>query len=442
MRLFENFGIPRYRVALGLCVFAWALPSIHAAEGMQFGGAGWLQYGAIQESSDTVGGSKPTGLPMIVSGAQFALTVNPSEKLRIEIGLGAASGHSLAANRTTKGGYAPFETGPYVSNGHFKYSLWDAEASALSITGGLFPFDYNPDAQNLGLYLLRGPVYPGYVLSGFETKYVLPVANTFGFNLHHRSGGFSHDFLFTFETDFFPYWDMSPAYVANYEIGKVFRIGGGVNFYHLIPIDRRLTEGNRQFFDVDTAGAVDDTTFISFQGTKVMATAALDLKALFGAGGEDGALGAEDLKLYFEAALIGLDNSPAYKKLYGDYANRMPIMVGFNLPTFKILDRLSLEVEQYKAKFKDDITGYNVYSNPTPIPFGNLDTAYTADDFKWSLHGSKVIKNHIKISAQVASDHFRPGVFKGYGDNNPPTRQAILTKPSEWYWTTKVAYFF
>jgi hypothetical protein len=173
-----------------------------------------------------------------------------------------------------------------------------------------------------------------------------------------------------------------------------------------------------------------------------MATGGLDFKALFGAGGGEGMLGAEDLKLYFEAALIGLDNGPIYKTLYGEYANRMPIMVGFNLPAFKLLDRLSVEVQQYKAKFVDDFSQYNHYSNPSPIPFGRLDTAYTADDLKWSLYGSKVIRNHVKISVQAASDHFRPGIFKGYGDNRTPAQTAILTRPSEWYWNAKVAYFF
>ncbi|MDQ3001344.1 MAG: hypothetical protein M3Y08_08795 [Fibrobacterota bacterium] len=440
MSLIAPLKNPRSGVALALGILAWANLPGHAANALQFSGAGWMQYGSITTSSDTVAGDDPTGRPLINLGAQFALTANPSEKLRIEIGLGAAAGHFLAANRNRQGGYAPFEVGPYVSNGNFKYSLWDEEHAKLSFRGGLFPFDYNPDAQNLGLYLLRGPVYPGYVLSGFETKYVLPVANTFGFNLHHKSGGFSHDFLFLFETDFFPYWDMSPAYVASYAT-KAFRIGAGVNFYHLIPIDKQLTTDKTKIY-VDTVPAVDDTTVISYQGTKVMATAAIDFKALFSAGGEDGIFGAEDLKLYGEAALIGFDNGSAHKALYGTYANRMPIMVGFNFPTFKILDRLSLEVESYKAKFKDDINGYNAYGKPTPIPFGRLDTAYTEDDIKWSLYGSKVIKSHIKISVQAASDHYRPGIFKGYGDNNPPARQAIFYKPSEWYWVTKVAYFF
>jgi hypothetical protein len=402
--------------------------------------AGWMQYGMIVKS-DTTTGKKMDGRSTIGSGAQFAVTVNPSEHLRIEAGLGAAAGHSLAATSTTQGGYAPVEVFPYISNANFTYSLWNEEKQSLFFRGGLFPYDYNPDAQNLGLYLLRGPVYPGFVLSGFESKYVLPVANTLGIQVHHQTGGFYHDFLFTIETDFYPYYDMSPAYIANYQFGNVLRVGAGVNFYHLIPVDPELTKDTTKVF-ISNRTAIPETTVIAFSGTKVMANASLDLKGLFGAEGGNETFSEADLKLYGEVALIGLDNGPAYKEIYGSYSNRMPIMVGFNIPTFKILDRLSLEVEHYTAKFKDDISAYNHYANPSPFPINKVDTNYAADNLKWSLYGSKVIQKHVKISVQAASDHYRPGIFKGYGDNNSPSNQAILLKPSHWYWSSKVAYFF
>lgn len=426
--------------ALGaLAALACASLPAQSEPALTISGAGWTQLGRVMSSSDTVGGNDPAGRGLLGTGAQFAMTFDPTEQFHIEAGLGAAAGHSLAAHKTLEGGYAPFDVGTYVANANFRYSFWNEEESKLQFTGGLFPYNYNPDAHNLGLYLLRGPVYPGYLVSGFETGHVLPVANTFGFRAHHQTGGFRQDVLLTFERDFFPYWDLSPAYVASYQT-SAFRIGAGANFYHLIPVDPDLTWRYVQY--VDTVPAVDDTTHLPFNGIKVMATGALDFKALFGAGGGDGMLGAEDLKVYFETAIIGLDNGPMYKKLYGEYSNRMPIMVGINLPAFKLLDRLSLEVQQYKAKFQDDYSQYNHYSNPSPIPFGRRDTAYTADDLKWSLYGSKVIKNHVKISVQAASDHFRPGIFKGYGDNRTPSQTAILTRPSEWYWNAKVAYFF
>ena len=410
---------------------------------LNFGGAGWMQYSTIMKSSDTTNDRDMDHRYLVGSGAQFSINVNPSEQLRIEAGIGVGAGHNLAATTQLQGGYAPFGAGPYVSNANFKYSFWSAENSGLFVRGGLFPYDYNPEAQNLGLYLLRGPVYPGFIISGFETKAVLPVANTLGLQVHHQAGGFQHDFLFTFETEFYPYWDMSPAYIASYNFGSALRIGAGVNFYHLIAADSKLTRDTSKI-SIDTIGAgtatpVFDTTIIPFSGTKVMANASFDIKSLFGGAGK---LGAEDLKLYTEVAIIGLDNGKAYKKNYGPYSDRMPIMVGFNLPAFGFLERLSFEVESYKAHFIDDYSKFNHYSNPTPIPPSPLDTNYADDNIKWSLYGSKVIKDHIKFSFQLASDHYRPGIFRGYGDNNAPSNEAILFRPSDWYWTTKLAYFF
>jgi len=440
MGFFACFKLPGFRLTGALGLAAGVLLPVHSADGtsMTFNGAGWMQFGSIVKSTDTSGRQDLNGRTLLSSGAQFELKVNPSEKWRVEAGLGAAAGHALAASSLQQGGYAPMDVNPYVSNANFTYSFMEKNESGLFLRGGLFSYIYNPDVQNLGLYLLRGPVYPGYLLSGFETREVLPVANTLGFQLNHKMGSFEQDLVLAIEKDFYPYWDMSPAYIASYTMGGALRIGGGVNFYHLISVDPELTTDTTKFY-IDNSTGVPDTTAISFQGIKLMANASLDLKALFG-GSER--LGSEDLKIYGEVALIGLDDGPAYKKLYGEYKDRMPIMVGMNLPAFKVLDRLSLEVEMHSARFKDDLTGYNPYGNPTPIPFGNLDTNYAADNFRWSLYGSRIIQKHIKLSVQAASDHFRPGVFRGYGDNNPPSRQAIFFKPDEWYWMTKIAYFF
>jgi hypothetical protein len=289
---------------------------------------------------------------------------------------------------------------------------------------------------------LRGPVHPGLVLSGFETKYVLPVANMLGLQVHQTWGGFEQDFLLSMETEYFPFYDLSPAYVAGYRFGQVLRLGAGVNFYHLIPYDSKVTSDTGIVF-IDTSATPDDTTQISFAGTKLMANFSFDPKALFG-GSE--ILGPEDLKLYGEVALFGTENGEAYKKLYGDYLHRMPMMIGFNLPAFTLLDRLSLEAEWYGAPFKDDFKGFeHTGGTVTPIPTKStdpLETNVRKDNWKWSLYASRAIEQHIKVSLQVANDHFRPGIFKGYGDNNPAESQAVTVTSKDWYWMGKIAFFF
>ncbi len=428
------------RSALALLGAVGCLSLAHGEGKLTLGAASWAQYGQIVKSLDTAEQKDLDGKGMIGTGAQFAINYQANEKLQVNAGLGVGAGHNIAA-RNIQGYYAPYGVGPYVANANMKYSFWDEESAKLNVQVGLFPYDYAPDAQNLGLYLLRGPVYPGLLTSGFETKYVLPVANTLGLALHHQSGMFEHDLLFTFDGDWFPYWDISPTYVAHVKLGSAFRLGAGVNLYHWIPMDSKLTSKKTpEVMYIDTTA--HDTTYISFKGTKLMGDFSFDPKALMG-GVE--ALGAEDLKIYGEVAVLGLDGDKAHKALYGPISQRMPMMIGFNLPAFHLLDRLNVEFEMYKAPWVDDPSIYNHTSGPqvTPIPkISALDTNTTKDNLKWSVYAAKVLAGHVKISAQVASDHFRPGIFQGYGDNNPPLNNVPFFSPSEFYWTGKIAYFF
>jgi len=408
--------------------------------------AAWSQYGQIAKSLDTTDGMELNHKGMLGTGAQFALHYQANERLQVNAGLGVGAGHSIAASPTF-GYYAPMGMGPYVAEASASYAFIDGDTYKLSTRLGLFPYDYAPESQNLGLYLLRGPVYPGFLTSGFETKYVLPVANTFGFQAHSQLGIFEQDFLLTFDTDWFPYWDMSPAYVASLHFGKAARIGGGVQFYHYIPIDSKLTTQKTdevRYIDVSNAAA-PETTYISFKGIKLMANFALDPKAAMGWEEGSGSLGPEDLKLYGELAVLGLDGDKAHNELYGSISKRMPMMLGFNLPAFRILDRLNLEIEYYGAPWADDPSIYYHLSGPKPTPIpkkSGVDTNTTKDNLKWSIYASKILADHVKISAQVASDHFRPGIFQGYGDNLPPSTIVPFSSPSEWYWIAKIAYFF
>jgi hypothetical protein len=442
MGLFQSKKFRVWALASAMSIIAGSATKVRGDDKLTLSGAGWTNYGMIVNSKDTSEEKKLNGRGMLGTGAQFGFHFQASEKLEIGAGLGVGSGHAIAA-RNTNGFYAPFGTGPYVSAANVKYSFWNEESAKLFLQIGLFPYDYAPEEQNLGLYLLRGPLYPGFLISGFETKYVLPVANTFGLQLHHQTGSFDHDLLVTFETDWYPYWDISPAYIATYHAGSAFRIGGGINLYHLIPIDKSLTSDTIPAVQyVDTVA--HDTTNISFKGIKLMANFTFDFKALLGMGGE-GALGGEDLKLYGEVGVLGLDNDKAHKALYGDISKRMPMMVGFNIPAFKVLDKLALEVEYYKATWVDDPSIYyhTTGNQPRPIPrSAATDTVNTKDDIKWSIYGSRVLAGHVKLSFQAASDHSRPGLFNGYGDNKPAANHSPFFSPKEWYWTTKIAYFF
>lgn len=428
-----------------LLVAGMFLP-IRAAQigGLEVNGSGWMQYGYIGHSTDTALGSEFGEKSLYASGAQFTLGAKPFQKLEIKAGLGMLGNHYVNRSVNSSGGYAPFQFVPFITEGNFKYSFWGEEASSLYVRGGLFAFNYNPDTKNLGQYLMRGPVYPGLLVSGFETKNGTPSENIAALQMHHQMGSFRQDAFLISETETYPYFDISAVYVASLHIGGVFQMGAGVNFFHLIPADDSVTNG-KKFAYVDTVPSPRDTTFLTFPGTKLMAYASFDPKALLEIVGP---FGPEDLKLYGEVALFGLNNDAAHKAVYGDYLHRMPMMVGFNLPAFNVLDYLSLEVEWYGAPFPDDFATFNHTRANIPSPFPtdytsqNRDLNVKEDNWKWALGGAKMIQNRIRISGQVANDHFRPGVFSGYGDNYPPGSESLLKSSKDWAGTVKVAVFF
>ncbi len=65
--------------------------------------------------------------------------------------------------------------------------------------------------------------------------------------------------------------------------------------------------------------------------------------------------GKNDLKLYAEGAILGCENYPGW---YNNIYDRMPIMFGFNFPTFKLLDVLAIEAEYFPSPYKNS---YHVY---------------------------------------------------------------------------------
>jgi len=233
-----------------------------------------------------------------------------------------------------------------------------------------------------------------------------------------------------------------------------------------------------------------DTTRYSLQGTKLMAMFSLDLKRLLGFR----SMGPNDFKLYGELAVLGTKN---YGTVYNDITQRIPVTVGFNLPTFGWLDLFSLEVEWYGAKYRNSLGkmgNYNSLSQPglfprpvlppqpvpSPIPvsyqdhFGGngpcglgvplpcMDTLgrfisisdtvqikgtardvenLTADNWKWSLYFEKTLHNHISFTAQVANDHFRPRPSAVVLDEQGGMAEAF-TSPKDWYYMFRLGYFF
>ncbi len=462
--------------ALGL---AWlACPSSPAAAEnleVRVNGLGYVQAGRIMHSSDSIDYNY-NGNWFQKAAAQITAHAQINKNLEGALGIGARQAHK-AQERLDAARRLQVGVEPYISEARFTYTRGDIEAPSLQITFGYFPYNYNPSVRNLGLYLLRGTVYPGFLFSGFETDETMPIANTLGARLHGATGPFQHDVILSSQTNVRPLFDYSLAYIGRYA-NSVFEIGAGVNFYRLIPIVPELTtprdttvfterysdseilsKYDRNHLYIENTPTGPDTTRFTLKGTKLASFMSLDLKALTG----QGAMGDKDLKLYSEVALIGVKS---YKGIYDDILQRIPVMLGFNIPAFKLLDHLSLEVEWYGAPYRNDYQKLENEYSPIPVSNQNLqrvpETDSTGqlvisrgpgesypyadpfdvenmvqDNWKWSLHGAKTIKNQIRISAQLANDHFRTG-----GSTNSDTFESAFSTLKDWYWMTKISYFF
>jgi len=158
-------------------------------------------------------------------------------------------------------------------------------------------------------------------------------------------------------------------------------------------------------------------------------------------------LGSADLKVYGEIALLGVKNYPLY---YEKRSERMPLMAGINMPTFKLLDVLAVELEWYKSPFPN--SSRFIYEDRSPIPFtgrAQLTDVYSSekniydfkdkDDFKWSVYASKRLNRLLRLSLQVANDHSQRDDY-GLTQNGAKIYQEICQDTKDWYWITRLTF--
>jgi len=361
----------------------------------------------------------------------------------------------------------------------------DPQDSLLDLELGIFPFKYNNDVRNLGEYLFRTGCYPGYIYTydGFD----MTGAPLSGIRLSSNLFGSWHNELFlTSELYLYPAKDFSLTYLTDYTpfTNKVLNVGGAVQFYRLIPADNAFTQPKlyqqkRNAGDAKIApnwyiNDNGDTAYYTFAGTKLMARFAFDPKPLFGG---SKIFGPEDLKLYSEAIILGVKNYPAsldsnqstnQKPInqfgYNKLMEKMPIMVGLNLPAFNLLDVLSVEAEYYGKKYVNRVPVFANSSNMIrlPVPYDpNLNNGqpngsnegnnygrsglYTkstyyggAAQWKWSVYAKKTLFNNFSIIAQAARDHsFAQTILPQNVDY-----EEMFIKDKQWYWMLKFGYVF
>jgi hypothetical protein len=322
------------------------------------------------------------------------------------------------------------------------YSIGDVEDPFLQISIGYFPFSYNNNIKSLGEYLFRATAYPGYIINDFDAVY----KRLAGLHVTYKPiENLKLDFLLTTELQA-PVGDYTPSLLASYAIGgeksrPVVEVGAGVSFTRLISVNPALTTPhyaeNMRLINVDTIqtangdSIVGDSIFYSFAATKVMARFSLDPKPLFG---NPGFFGDEDLKLYGEGCILGVKDYPIY---YEDIGRRIPIMLGFNVPTFKILDVLSIEVEWYNDKYSNNyqLTYFPRDKTPLPVVGQSEPKPYP---WYWDIYAARTITRGIQVLFDFGRTHyFTQAKLPNYQD-----RREELPNFGDWQFTGRIQYSF
>lgn len=408
---------------------------------LEIHGAGWLQLGRVENSFTLPNSGNNYAQNWLGnSGGILSVKSQIDEHWDAGFGIGTIMVHLARGARGSATKWYPFWV-PFVSEARLGYTMPGfLENRGLQLNFGATGYTYNPDSKNLGNYLLHGYTYPGILTAGS--------VNIFGLLGKAKLKSLSNDFIVNLETEEKPVNDISIADVITYSPIMGIDVSAGVNFYRLIPMEKKLTspgsDCNQEFLGLyakrgqdnacfilekDSSGKVLDTILGGYSGTKAVLRLRLDPKALLHLNSEQ--LGGDDFVIYSEAGIIGLKN---YKLLYNDLMRRIPIMVGFNFPGYKFLNA-SLEVEYYANKLSGDNLAARNGSWVSVVDGPRVNTK--RDDWKWSFNVSKLFFGNLALSSQVANDHMRLG-----GNHDDDTGVEAMRTLEDWYWTTKLAYFF
>jgi hypothetical protein len=255
----------------------------------------------------------------------------------------------------------------YPNDIELKYSFGNLDRPWLQLSAGYFPYKYNPDAKDLGEYLIRDGAYPTYIITNFE----FAQTRELGFHLNGFLGNPAidqarWDLMLTSETHFWPLQDWTLSAVVSNNLFNFFDAGVGASWQRLISVDESKTTPklNPTSRYINENG---DSSSYTYRAIKLMGRASIapmrfipDFKIPFAPFfGDKPFFGKEDLKIYGEIGVLGLTNYTAYKydsvlvdgqkvwknqglvakkvNYYDSLADRMPIMAGINLPTNPLL---------------------------------------------------------------------------------------------------------
>ena len=308
----------------------------------------------------------------------------------------------------------------------------------FEIEAGMMEYAFNTEVKNLGNYLYRSSAYPLTMVTNIDNIY----SSLMGARV--QAGFFENQLKFgalmNSITHQSPFFDFNLSLYLSYLMpNRLLDVGLGFMFERLIAIDKDATDCTTLW------SALGDST-LTLRGQKLDARVTLDIKQIFP---DVTIFGENDLKIYAEGAILGLKD-PAY---YPDDPNypgsnllhRIPLMFGINVPTFKILDLLTFEMEYCSYPYPIDWWGMS-QAAPSPKPANITGTSpddvkwreiyKTKDNLKWTFYLKKSISK-FDIIGLIANDHIRYETF--FPERQFFTEQSLRDN-KDWHWYIKLQY--
>lgn len=393
--------------------------------------------------------------------------------------------------------------GSNLGYGFISHKLGDVKAPFLTLKVGAFPYGYS-SSKNLGGYLYTGGTYPGALTSNFWT-----LIDGNDYSAQGAMGHFSFledalkiDATLFFEHGLEPNYDLSPGIVASYNLEGLVEVGAGAVFSHLIAWDEKAvtpklrsnayTGGQRLAVsqwnkpgleltdtlivpagDPKLSATVDPSTrpdltakglpvkyltadengvpnsqldYYTFRGTKVMARIAVTPFRIGDA--------PKKVSLYSEVNLLGVKNYPFF---YEKKSERMPILIGANLPLpggFEV----TAEAEHYKNKFQNNVHTVYEFVVPQwqesqssffvdsldaqghPVPDGNggflpssvPKASHQNGEWFWNITAKKTFYDKVTFTGKVAHDFLR--LYNFFGN---PSSEPAFQHDYGWYFAFK-----
>ena len=403
---------------------------------METSGAGYMMFGQV-ESGYSHGRYKEGPIDhqwLDFYGGQIMLTSNPNSWFTTKIGLEVRSGFPIT---TTSGIMKETFRIQYRSflpraEGIFDWNF--GNFCSLLIESGIFQYNFNPEIKNLGNYLYRGIAYPLFL----ETKLDYPWADLMA--IRSQVGFLNNQIklegIINSAITHAPFYDFSLGFTASYTTPKkTLEVGVGVCFDRLWSVDDKATDAKSLY---GTPGWDSSWTL---RGTKLDSRLTFDFKPMIG---NPAFFGPEDGKIYGEAAILGLKDYNYFEdpNFNTTLLHRMPVLLGINIPGFKILDLMSFELEWFGNPYANDWWG-GLDGNQSPKPF-DIKTADSTwadiyknkDNFKWTIYLKKSISK-FDIIGIAANDHI---IYDTYNAEAQANTEQSLREPKNWHWYIKLQY--